>query len=422
MKIKVHLLILLFVLVSTCIFSQTIVSTNGRDILVNSVKYQIRGVCYYPIAKGNNRNNALDFSHIDKDIQLMQEAKINTIRTYIPIMNETVLDKFAAGGIKIIIGIPNYDDTNQYPDINHGTYITYINTHKNHPAILMWELGNEYNYHPEWFSNKINNWYSILNNAADSIHKIDPNHPVSTAHGEAPTSTVLSLCPSIDVWGMNVYRWDNPSGAITDFAGRSNKPCYISESGGDRYNTTKNQEDQQGQSDANLTIWSHIVPLLNTCSGITFFSWVDEWWKYRKGKDDTHDTGGFSMSIPYDRYANEEWWGLVDIDRNTTISYSTLKSAFTVISGIQGEMSSNDFEICLNPTSKKITLNFRNQVPEKFTLNFTSLTGQLIFRSKISKKKSTLELSLEKYKLNKDLYKISLSNKGYKACNIVFIQ
>ena len=38
----------------------------------------------------------------------------------------------------------------------------------------------------------------------------DPSHPVTTAHGEFPDSLALAMCPNIDVWGMNVYRWDNP--------------------------------------------------------------------------------------------------------------------------------------------------------------------------------------------------------------------
>jgi endo-1,4-beta-mannosidase len=260
-------------------YAQNTVSIQGRRILLNDSFYMIRGICFNPVAIGDDRFDPLDFSHIDEDIELMTEAGINTIRTYVPITSIGVLDKFAAAGIRIITGFPNYDDTFQYPDINHGTYLNYINTYKNHESILMWELGNEYNYHPEWFNNNINNWYTILNNAASAIHTADPNHPVSTAHGEVPATTALNLCPNVDVWGMNVYRWDDPSGAINQFSAISARPCYLSESGGDRYNASQAQENQQNQADADLAIWNSIKGKLDICSGITFFSFVDEWWK-----------------------------------------------------------------------------------------------------------------------------------------------
>ena len=64
----------------------------------------------------------------------------------------------------------------------------YVKKYKNHNSILFWELGNEYNYHPEWFDNDISNWYTALNTAAGKIHEIDKSKPVSTAHGEIPDS------------------------------------------------------------------------------------------------------------------------------------------------------------------------------------------------------------------------------------------
>jgi beta-galactosidase GanA len=42
----------------------------------------------------------------------------------------------------------------------------YVKKYKDHDAILLWELGNEYNYHPEWFDGDIANWYNALNDAS----------------------------------------------------------------------------------------------------------------------------------------------------------------------------------------------------------------------------------------------------------------
>jgi len=114
----------------------------------------------------------------------MIEAGINTIRVYSPIDDIKILDKINEAGIKIIIGF-GYNQ-NGYYDILSCTFTDYIKKYKDHNAILMLELGNEYNYHPEWFEDNINNWYKALNEAALKIKEIDINKPISTAHGEIP--------------------------------------------------------------------------------------------------------------------------------------------------------------------------------------------------------------------------------------------
>jgi hypothetical protein len=351
----------------------------------------------------------------------MKQGNINTIRTYVPILDVTVLDKFAAAGIKVIIGFSNYDDTFRYPDINHGSYLTYINTYKNHKAILMWELGNEYNYHPEWFNGDVNNWFTILNNAALAVHTADPNHPVSTAHGEVPALSVLTSCPAVDVWGMNVYRGDNPAGAITDFAARSTKPCYLSESGGDKYNNIQARENQQDQATANLTIWNHVKDNLNVCSGMAFFEFVDEWWK--GGNNSIHDTSGFSMSIPYDNYANEEWWGIVDIDRNITLSYTSLKNAFALLATGNDELTAED-NYLLYPTltKDKVTVTFPRPTIENIALNISTVSGSQVVSEEMMVNGSNMELSLNRYNLPKGMYILSITGISLKFHHVVIKQ
>ena len=152
-----------------------------------------------------------------------------------PIDDKDVLDKIEAAGIKLVLGF-GYNQDGKF-DILSGTLVDYVNTYKDHGAILMWELGNEYNYHPEWFDGDIKNWYNAMNNAAKLLHETDPNHPVTTAHGELPDSLALSMGKDIDVWGMNVYRWDDPSTIFTQWSEICSKPMYLSEAGGDSYMT-----------------------------------------------------------------------------------------------------------------------------------------------------------------------------------------
>ena len=112
----------------------------------------------------------------------------------------------------------------------------------------MWEFGNEFNYHPEWFGGNIDNWYNQLETAAANVKTIDPNHPVSTGNGEVPSLDVINSCPSVDVWGMNIYRFLNTTSAITDLASYSDKAMYISESGADSFNNNQQSENQSQQA------------------------------------------------------------------------------------------------------------------------------------------------------------------------------
>jgi hypothetical protein len=302
---------------------------SGRKLMVNDNPYLIKGICYKPVPKGSDK---ADFSTISRDIELMVEAGINTIRVYSPIKEKVVLDEIHRAGLKIIIGF-GYNQGGYY-DILSGSFIDYVNTYKTHPAILLWELGNEYNYHPEWFEGNIENWYKAMNNAAALIHDTDPTHPVTTAHGELPDSLALAMCPHVDIWGMNVYRWDNPGTLFDEWEAISNKPMYLSEAGADSYMTIsvdgyEQGDNEQVQADANRNILTAIFDRTDICSGVTLFAFSDEWWK--AGNNDTQEPGGWapkSSGVPYDGTANEEYWGIVDINRNKKMTYEVVRQIY----------------------------------------------------------------------------------------------
>ncbi|MGB0367247.1 MAG: glycoside hydrolase family 2 TIM barrel-domain containing protein [Flavobacteriaceae bacterium] len=318
MKRTYSLLVLLTLVLSACGKSPTtLVKTEGRKLLLDNKVYQIKGICYHPVPKGETKRS---FSSITQDLKLMQEAGINTIRVYEPIDNLAVLDQINAAGIKLIMGF-GYNQEGQF-DIASGTILDYIEKYKNHPAILFWELGNEYNYHPEWFKGDLDNWYSALNYTAQKIKTIDQNHPVATAHGEIPTKEVLQGNPNIDIWGVNVYRWDQPRSLITEWEERSELPLYFSEAGADSFMAAPKDdyqagENQTAQADATRIILDQIFEKSKIVNGVTLFSFTDGWWK--AGNPNQQDQGGwapFSSGVPYDGAPNEEYWGIVDIDRN----------------------------------------------------------------------------------------------------------
>jgi len=308
---------LFFILLFTSleIFSQ-VVSVEDRKIFVDGDEYRINGICY---ARGEGNGETSGFSYTD-DIPLLVEANVNTVRTYSSMTDVNELNAFAEAGIKIIM------------HLNENSYTWYVNQYKDHPAILMWEFGNEFNYHPEWFGGNIDNWYDLLETAAENVKTIDPNHPVSTGNGEVPSLEVINSCPSVDVWGMNIYRFLNTVSAITELASYSDKAMYISESGADSYNNNSQSDNESQQALATEHILNTVLSYSNLCAGITLFEFCDEWWK--AGDPSSHDSGGFAVSVAYDNFANEEYWGIVNRDR-------TKKESFYVVQEIYGNQGGN---------------------------------------------------------------------------------
>ena len=305
------------------------VEIENNKLNVNGTEYFIKGICYDPVPIGKTKRN---FDTIDKDLLLMQEAGINTIRVYSPIDDLGILNKIDEAGIKVITSF-GYNQ-NGYYDILNGTYIDYINKYKDHNAILLWELGNEYNYHPEWFNMNIDNWYLAMNNAAKKIKQIDKNHPVSTAHGEIPNKKAREMGSNIDIWGINVYRWDDPTPLIEEWEKVSDLPLYLSETGSDSYMTKDYNEFKKGinedaQAAANHNIIKNVFKMKDRLTGLVIFQFVDGLWK--AGNPEKQDIGGWapnSIGVPYDGSPNEEFWGIVDINRNKKKTFEVIKKFF----------------------------------------------------------------------------------------------
>lgn len=309
--------------------TNNVVEVSGRQLIVDNTPYFMKGVCYHPVLRGETERN---FSTIDQDLELISEAGINTIRVYAPIDDMEVLDKIDAAGLKLIVSF-GYNQNGVY-DILSGTFLDYIMKYKDHNSILIWELGNEYNYHPEWFGGDIQNWYNALSQATDQIHDIDPNHPVATAHGDMPDKQALASNPNIDIWGLNVYRWDQPQSVFKEWQTVSDKPVYLSEAGADSYMKIskagfKQGENQRAQAVANAKIIDAVLDRSDVASGIFIFSFTDGLWK--AGNPNEQDIGGWapnSSGVPYDGAPNEEYWGIVDINRNKKETFEVIKERF----------------------------------------------------------------------------------------------
>ena len=133
---------------------------------------------------------------------------------------------------------------------------------------------------------------------------------------------------------MNVYRWDNPETIFEEWTAISSKPMYLSEAGADSYMTIAKDGYEQGsnekaQANATKNILEAVFKSTDICAGVTLFAFVDELWK--AGNNDILDPGGWapnSTGVPYDGTPNEEYWGIVDIDRDKKETYEVVKRSY----------------------------------------------------------------------------------------------
>lgn len=134
----------------------------------------------------------------------------NSIRVWDTNDAGRILDKAQELGLTVSLGIWmtrekegfKYDDKRavemQFNHIKHQ-----VEKYKDHPALLMWIVGNEMNKG----STNVRMWDAI-NEVAKMIHEIDPNHPTSTALMDVPfreISFIKSRCPHLDILSINTY-------------------------------------------------------------------------------------------------------------------------------------------------------------------------------------------------------------------------
>lgn len=310
------------------------VTVSGRQILVDGKPFHMKGICWNPIGwnRGNGQSDYAGFAERDGD--LMAEAGINVIRTYGPLTDLKALDELWKRGIWVMntVYYSGHSDPSKAAE--------YVEAVKNHPAILMWVIGNEWNYNMIYTQGHgggggLNLDQSIqkLNAAAAVIKSIDSNHPVSTIYGGVPPGWVVSKMDIIDVWGTNIYSGKSFGNMFNQWERTSGKPLYLGEYGADAYNANIQNEDQDAQADATRELTELIVQHSSAneggvCFGGLLFEFADEWWKDGHGSLEEHDDHGIAPGGgPHpDKTFNEEWWGIVDIARNKRKAYYAYKN------------------------------------------------------------------------------------------------
>lgn len=297
-------------------FLPTRVEIANGQLLVNGSPFHMKGVCWNAVGYGGAFPWNLDNRRFAPgDAAIMAEAGINTVRAYDPIRDTQVLDDFWKHGIYVV------NSAYSWGGASVENAVEVVNAVKDHPALLMWTVGNEWNYNNLYFNMDLAASRQRVADVVAAVKANDPSHPVSTVYGELPDDETLRVLNQVDIWGINAYRGMSFHGLMDQFKARSDKLLYFGEYGADAWDTIKNQTDFETQAECAKQLTTEIVEHSSVtggnCAGGFIFEFADEWWKAKKGDMWSHDAGGICPGggPPPDKCFNEEWWGLVDVDR-----------------------------------------------------------------------------------------------------------
>lgn len=144
------------------------------------------------------------------NFQQLKEAGGNSIRIWDTNDAGRILDQAHQLGLTVNLGLwltrekEGFDYDNKKEVEKQFQYVErQVLKYKDHPALLMWSIGNEMNKG----STNIRTWDAI-NEIARMIHRLDPNHPVTTALMDVPHRTLRIIkkrCPELDLLSFNAY-------------------------------------------------------------------------------------------------------------------------------------------------------------------------------------------------------------------------
>lgn len=338
--------------------NKTVVTTSGRQILVNGNPFYVRGINYQPspIGSSNSWEPFGDWfqdywsSVYDRDIPLIKAMNGNAVKTYAitawawddpsktPISHAVFYQTLAENDMYAVpmvytleASITGFTNSTWQNDPTMQQWLAVLAEGKDNPAVLGWCIGNELNaenlLYPQYWQN-YNAIVGIIKNASpDKITMIG----VVDDSMETPQFADQYMT-NLDVWGINSYR-GNLEGAFDDmfitFRAASSKPLLITEWGPP--SSTRNASGAAVMLPDNATLTADYIEIHwhnntyqqgydsmmennATCQGGFLFEWTDEW---NKIAPPTVQNPSPSPNPNFPGgWWDEEWFGLHGIQVN----------------------------------------------------------------------------------------------------------
>ncbi|MFJ2640750.1 discoidin domain-containing protein [Streptomyces sp. NPDC087511] len=290
------------------------------QLTVDDRPYTVKGLTWGP-----------SIADAPKYLPDVKSMGVNTIRTWgTDGSTEPLLDSAAAQGIRVINGFwlqpgggpgsggcVDYVTDTTYKNSMLTEFARWVEEYKNHPATLMWNVGNESVlglqncYSGTELENQRNAYTGFVNDVARKIHGIDPDHPVtSTDAWTGAWPYYKRNAPDLDLYSMNSY------GSLCKVRqdwidGDYNKPYIITETGpagewevSDDANGVPDEPTDVQKAEGYTKAWNCITGHQGVALGATMFHYGTE-----------HDFGGV-------------WFNLLP-DGLRRLSYYAVKKAYT---------------------------------------------------------------------------------------------
>lgn len=332
--------------------------TDGT--LAAAAPMKLRGVAYSPVDWGETVNTLADArlhlreSQYAADFALMQQLGANAIKTYADAGTDaaaiSLLDEAYARGLMVAVTL----------DIDSAQVQSVVAAYKDHPALLCWIIGNEWNLNGFFRNLTLTQATAQVNAIAQQIHTLDPNHPVASSLGFLPAHfnmgpdivnrefpAIINGALAVDFWALNVYRSDSFDPIFLEWSLLTSKPFFFGEFGTDDWNAQAGL-DEWAQADTAFNLWDEIHRQVSInrpsrqCLGGFVFAWSDEWWKM--GNPTLQDSSGFAVEREIvhsqtaaslatfrghpDGMVNEEHFGIVTLSRQAKQVFWVLREAF----------------------------------------------------------------------------------------------
>lgn len=254
----------------------------------------------------------------DGSLDELKRAGGNSVRTWGVENAGKVLDEAHKRGLTVTVGIWlgherhgfSYNNADQVFE-QYDKARRAIERFKNHPALLMWGIGNEMEGYEKGDNAAI---WSAINNIASLVKKLDPNHPTMTVLAEIggdKVKNVHRLCPDIDGVGINSY------GSAASIAERyakagGTKPFVVTEFG------------PAGQWESPKTAWGAAIEPTSDQK-------AEAYRKIYRGTiaDKTLCLGSYAFIWGHKQEATATWFGLFLPDGSRTPGIDALSELWT---------------------------------------------------------------------------------------------
>lgn len=268
-------------------------SQGDWQLTVDGSPYTVKGLTWGPSP-----------ADADRYMPDLASMGVNTIRTWgTDASSRPLLDSAAAHGVKVIAGFwlqpgggpgsggcVDYLTDTAYKDRMLAEFPRWVQEYKDHPGVLMWNVGNESVlglqncYGGDELERQRDAYTTFVNDVAEKIHAVDPNHPVtSTDAWVGAWPYYKKNAPDLDLYAVNSYD------AVCDVRsaweqGGYTKPYIVTESGPagewevpDDANGVPQEPTDRAKAQGYTDAWNCVTGHRGVALGATLFHYGTEY-------------------------------------------------------------------------------------------------------------------------------------------------